>query len=699
MPDAFDQVFSELGIDPSGWQAGPVAQTTGEQAPPGPSMPGASWLDWINQAYGPSASRGSGFADLPQGTSLGDVVSRFNADTGGQARYLAGPSGDRVDFGTGRGVEDVLTSGGQLWQANDPRGNNPVGEPQGRGGTLSGDVISRQVPAGWGGTGGGSPGSMAMPNAPTAATLEAPAPFSYPTSSLGAFQGPAAYQAPSPFQSPSGVPTPQQATYNPMSAPAALTYANLANPEQVAYQAAATPTAFAGSRQADPAALNYTNLATPAGYQAERYQGLSAAEFAADPGRQFREQRALDAQANISAHMGALRTGNALQAQGQLASDLASQEYGAADARTRATNQMNNATSLGAYQTNAQTGLAYNQNANQNALNFGQQNIANTQQANAENYGRASNEAQQGFANQFAVNQANNAGALNAAQANNAANFNVGQANNAGNLAFGNQNFQNQFATNQANNQGQFQTTQANNANALAAQGQQYGQAANTWGMNQQAGQSAQNQNFQQALAGYGANLGAQNQGYQQALGTYGQNAQTGLAYGTQNQQNQLANYQAQVNASLGLGNLNLGYTQAANNYALGQGGLGIQQGNLNLAQQGQQFNQGLQTWQQNYQQNVLDPWNMNYQLASLGNPGAPNGAAYAGLAGENITGAGNANAAGQVGSANAWGSALGNIGNAAQQASYLQWLNQQPRTNASGNTFTTNGGGLQWYE
>lgn len=222
------------------------------------------------------------------------------------------------------------------------------------------------------------------------------------------------------------------------------------------------------------------------------------------------------------------------------------------------------------------------------------------------------------------------------------------------------------FQFGQANIGNQFQATQANNQNALQQQAQGFGQG----------------------LAGFQANLGAQNQGFNQALGTHQTNAQNSLAFGAQNQNNQLANYQAQVNAQLGLGNLNLGFQNSNQNYALGQGqlGLGYQNsnnaynlgmGNLGLAQQGQQFQQGFDTFRQNYQMNVLDPWNMNYQMANLGNPGAPNGQAYANAQSGLITDQGNANAAGQVGAANAQNGYYQQLGMSAQQLAYLQSLNQ----------------------
>ena len=512
------------------------------------------------------------------------------------------PDGEIVDIGgdIGAGGQGKAWWGSERdWDAANPGARAAqAAAPQGGGGGGS-------PWAGTGGSGsssGGMSGSMAMPTAPAVTDLQAPAPFSYAPSTLGQ------------FAAPSSTPTPERLSYQNATAPQSLTAQQVGQPASLSYTAMQTPTAFAGSRQADPRALSYENLATPAGYQAEKYQGLSAEQLAADPSYQFRFKQGQGAAENILAHSGALRTGNAAKALTDYGQQAASQEYAAADQRARSTNQMNNATSLGAYQTNAQTGLAYNQNANQNAMQFGQQNIQNQQQANEQNYGRAANEAQQGFQNAFATNQANNAGQLQAGQANISNQLNATQANNAANLGFGAQNFNQGFAVNQANNQGQQAATQANNANALAAQGQQFGQA----------------------LGGYQANQVAQNQGYNQALGAYGQNAQTGLAYGSQNQQNQLANYQAQTNAALGLGNLNLGFQNSAQNYALGQGGLGVQQGQL-----------GLQQGEQDFYQNTLTPWNQNYQIASLGNPGAPSSQGNANSQSDLYTQQGNSQAAG----------------------------------------------------
>jgi hypothetical protein len=115
--------------------------TPGTPAPtatPAPAPPSGNadrtWLDWIVKTYGPSKTRqgadAGAFADLPAGTSLEQVIQRFNQETGSQAKYMGGPSGDRVDFGNG--VTDALTSQGQLW--SDYGGRGGPGVPAGGGG-------------------------------------------------------------------------------------------------------------------------------------------------------------------------------------------------------------------------------------------------------------------------------------------------------------------------------------------------------------------------------------------------------------------------------------------------------------------------------------------------------------------------------------------------------------------------------------
>ncbi len=130
----------------------PQAQTSG-----GGGFNPQTWLDWIHRTYGPSASRGNGFADLPPGVNLADVIARFNQETGSHAVYEGGPSGDRVNFGNG--TQDVLTSGGQLWWDYGSSGSDGAGGSGGRPGAGSG---------GSGRVGDTSPAPTIGPSAPTA---------------------------------------------------------------------------------------------------------------------------------------------------------------------------------------------------------------------------------------------------------------------------------------------------------------------------------------------------------------------------------------------------------------------------------------------------------------------------------------------------------------------------------------------------
>jgi hypothetical protein len=273
-------------------------------------------------------------------------------------------------------------------------------------------------------------------------------------------------------------------------------------------------------------------------------------------------------------------------------------------------------------------------------------------------YGRRLGESQKNYQEGFQTNQANNQGNLATQQANAQTGLQYGQANNQNTLAYG----------------------QANNAAQAQAQAAQYGQAANTYGMNAAQAAAAQQQNYQQGLGAYQANQANQAQQYGQAATTYGLNQGAQQQQYTQdynanqlNNQQNLANYQAQ-------GNLGLGYYSAGNQYQLGLGNLALgnrsqdsqnayQQGQLGLQTSGQQFNQGLALNQ--------NAWGQNYQLANLGQPGAPNAQGYGQQQGDIQQGIGNANAAGQIGSSDAWGQSLGQLGNLA--GNYV--ANQTPQT------------------
>lgn len=604
--DWFDQTGQEIGVDPA------LLQGNGGVINPGalpPSAPTTAFTPGEAPPGSQTASVAPGGAGAPR-LSPSEFIKQYQLShpAGGgiqpltDAMKAAGYNVSRFMYGnTPSNNELSIDGGGKYKVMGAENSDNPYWyEP----GTYDGPAGG--FGGGYGGYGGGQrfdgggmwappPGGGGlppMPTAPTVTNLQAPGPFQY--QGLGNLTQ---------FQSPGNVPGQERLGYNPLQTPTNLQVQQVGQPQSLSYNPLQTPTAYQGGRQADPASLQYQSLNTPGQYSAQNYTGLSAADLQNDPSYQFRLKQGLDAIQNSAASKGVLRTGNTGQALIDYGQQAASQEYAAADARARQNIAQNNQAQLAGAGFNAQTGLAYNQNANQNALNFGNQNIQNQFAANEANYGRGASEAQQGFTNQFNVGNANNSNALGFGQANISNQLNAAQANNQANLGFGAQNWQQALGANQANNQGQNAATQQNNANALAAQGQQFGQAAQ----------------------GYGLNLGAQQQGYGQALGAYGQNAQTGLAYGSQNQQNALANYQAQTNAALGLGNLNLGYTQAANQYALGnrnvdlgytQAGnqFALGQGNLDLTRQ-------FGTYDRNYQSQVTDPWNQQFQLSQLGKP------------------------------------------------------------------------------
>jgi hypothetical protein len=190
--------------------------------------------------------------------------------------------------------------------------------------------------------------------------------------------------------------------------------------------------------------------------------------------------------------------------------------------------------------------------------------------------------------------------------------------------------------------------------------------------------------NTWQALQDQSGQLASQEYGnvYNRAAGQHQQNISNAFQANQANNQGALGNYNSQVNAALGLGNLNLGYQNSAQSYDLGQGqlGLGYQNsnnayalgmGNLGLQQQGQQFGQGLSLNQ--------NAWGQNMDLARLGNPGAANSQGYggdqAGIYGQQ----GNANAAGIVGAQNAWTGATNNLANIGMQAYGTYAANQNP--------------------
>lgn len=505
--------FDEQGINPNaftnaqngpgGWQGaandlpssagpvgapyqGPPAQTNAAPPAAGGGAGGDKpWLDWINATYGQSKSRGTGFSDLPQGVTLEQAIGRYNQETGANAKYIGGPSGDRVDFG--QGVTDALTAGGQLWSdygamSGAPRAGASTGGGGGGGGTGGGGG-GRPAP--------GSPGAGTQVALPTAPTYNA---FQAPTDTPGPFAPTSNFGTPSPFGGQANVPTPDRLNAQQLQTPTGATYNNFD-----------LPPGFVPPTRADAAADE--------GYQ-----------FALDQGKQLRQQDA--------ASKGILQTGGFQKALEDYGQQAASQQYDKVYGRRLGeaqtayqqgfqTNQANNAGNLAVNQANAQTGLAYGQANNQNALNFGQANNQNAlaaqqaqyaqnagtyginQQAQAQQYGQQANTYaqnlgtyQQNFSNAFNVNQANNAGALGNYQAQ------VQAALGQGNLALGYQNSNNSYALGQG-------------SLGLQQQGQNFNQGL-------ALNQNSWNQNYQLANLG---NPGAPNsQGYGVDQGSvYGQ--------------------------------------------------------------------------------------------------------------------------------------------------------------------------------
>jgi hypothetical protein len=271
---------------------------------------------------------------------------------------------------------------------------------------------------------------------------------------------------------------------------------------------------------------------------------------------------------------------------------------------------------------------------------------------------RARNTYQQNFQNQAGVIGQNNAAQAQAYGLTNQYQQAAAMANQGANLQAG-----------QFNAGMNFNTQQANIANQLAAynayqplnqQNQQFNAS--------QAAQAAQN-NFANRFNVEQANnanaLGAFNASTNATLGA----GQLGLGY-----------TQAANSYNLGLGNLSLGNKQADQSYNLGMGNLGVSQGYLGLAGNNQDFNQGLQTFNTNYgvyRDNRDTAWNQNMGLAQLGYGASTN---YGNNAGNYYTNQGNANAGATIAGGNAYAGALGNLGNLAQQGLYYGAAYNQPR-------------------
>lgn len=234
----------------------------------------------------------------------------------------------------------------------------------------------------------------------------------------------------------------------------------------------------------------------------------------------------------------------------------------------------------------------------------------------------------------------------------------------------------NDYAQNNASNEyanvynRALQGYQTNTQTQLGAQNQQYQQGANAYQTNAQTQAAAQAQqygqeyqanqgNFQNQVAAAGANNTANLNTYQAQLAGQGQAFGQGLT-----------SYQANQNAALQAAQFN---NQASLGAYQANTGAQAQAAALALQAQQQAYNQNLSTYQQNqgtFYQNQNNQYNKLYGQQGVGQQAANTlgnfGSQYANQAGENITGAGNALASGQIGSANAWNNGLGNIANTA---------------------------------
>ncbi len=478
------------------------------------------------------------------------------------------------------------------------------------------------------------------------------------TPQMGQYQAPAAYSGYQPYNPATinqpGAVNPQQINASPTGTPGSINPQSISGPAPLSLGSIYQPNAV------NPQVIQSTTVQGPQALQAQQaaapgaFGGVSAADMEADPGYQVALKNAQGAIENSTAAQGIARGSNTWNALMQKAKDIASQQY-----------QQTYANKFGEYQ----SGITNN-------LNTTQANNA----ANAQAYG-LTNQYQQGAAlanqqNAFNVGQANASNALNAGQFNAGMNYNT-QA----------QNIQNQLAAYNAfqplnQNAQQFNATQGYNAQAQNIQNL----------MNQQQFNSGQNFNAQQLNAANalnagqfnaGMNFNTQNANQQNAfnanqannannLAAYGLNATTGLNA-----------YNANVNNALAQGQLGLGYQQAANAYSLGQGQLGLGYANFGLNQQGQNYNQGYNTWNAN---NALNQqgWNNQYSLAQLGMQAngqlGAQGANYANNASNLYTGIGNAQGAGSIASGNAYANSLAALNNLGMYGMYYSGQQQQPQ-------------------
>jgi len=610
---------------------------------------------------------------------FGDIYGQLSQEFQGLQRF--GSKNDKIRLPNGEVIDAVISSGlggrGLNWNVEQP-GSAGGGAPAGPVSSLADMGWSPLSPSGAGGSSGINVGNISATPLTAAQAYNPKDVQGQAPLTLGQIGQPAAVNAQQvQGQTAQGGPavTAAQAQTGPAVTAGTVQGQSVGAPERVSAQ-----------QVTGPEALTARNVSDPSGFK-----NLTAEELQQDPSYQFRLKQGLGALQNSAAAKGLLHTGGTLKGLNDYAGESASQEYQAANERNRQTyqqNLLNNQSVIG--QNNAAQAQAYgltnqfgqaaqlaNQGANLNAAQFnsqqGQQagmfNASNAQQANLANVGNQLqagifNSGQQQQGNQFNAANQQQAGMFNSGQQQQAGQFNAGQnqqaalANQGANLQAGQFNAGMNFNTQQANLANQLQVGQFNNS-------QQQQNAQFNAGRQDQAAQN----NFQNQFAveqGNNAN----------ALGAFGANTSAQLGAGS------LAN-QSAANANsynLGLGNLALGNKQADQSYNLGLGGQELGWANFGLNQQGQDYNQGLQTFNTNYgvfRDNRDTQFNQNLALAGLGQNSAVN---YGNQAGNLYTNQGAANGNAQLAGGGAWAGALGNIGNMAGQAgAYWGGGGQQP--------------------
>lgn len=671
----------------------------------------------------------------PQGVATGDGGNAWYYAPGGPGGPPATPGGQ---VGSSNPWEGVLPQ----MQGGAPQGGSPYGQMGVM--TSGGGDAWYYAPGGPGGPplqpgqqptpppqGVAQSGQLPQPQPGTAPGQPplAPGQLYAAGNTMPLYQGvqipnaPGPYQTSAPFQY--GQPASSFTAPNTLATPQTFTNPNTLN----------LPSPYSPQGQFAYASMpTIAPLANPQTVNPADFPGVTSDQLYQDPSYKFRLQQGLDSLQASAANSGMLFSGATGKAITDYAGESASQEYqnvwnrdyqqwaqqqanalAAAGYNTQAqqaqyqinantqlgqqqqgyaqaanTYGLNEQTSLNAYNTNLSAllqgqGQQFNQAASAYGLNQQTQQAAQQQQyvQAANTYGLDQSSQQQGYT------QAAQTAAYNEAMAQAGYNINAtvplqyAQAQQAANLG----------------------TYQTNAQTQLAAQQQAYTEAQ------QQAQMNFQNQfNVQQANAalgqqGYQINantqLGYNNQAYNQAYNSWAGNASNALNWYQTNAQTQLAAYEANAQAQQAAAGLNLqgslGAWSANNDLAfqayqsqvqqaLAQAGYGLQAQQLGLAANQQAFNQGITTYDTNYQTQVVDPFNRATTAATVGNPNS-----LLSLFGNNtqslsqlLQGIGNTNAGSIIGQQNATNAGITGAANAFQQGAYGYFYGPQPKSSTT---------------